>query len=199
MGWCYCPSPCRQGSLCSNRHFLPTESCIWLEVTRGGRGKQSDVPPTLPSSFVISATVCSVKTDMTLNHINISSSVENEKYFGIMSLAEEWSAGPSLLRKRDWSTAYSPVFFARTWALTEEIESLARILMRMATKKVKKGENPPSPDSFYGQLHIYWEMEDPCARFSLELLARCRFFFFSSCFPASWIDAAADSPPTTNS
>ena len=56
MGWCYCPSPCRQGSLCSNRHFLPTESCIWLEVTRGGRGKQSDVPPTLPSSFVISAT-----------------------------------------------------------------------------------------------------------------------------------------------
>ena len=66
-------------------------------------------------------------------------------------------------------------------------------------KKVKKGENPPSPDSFYGQLHIYWEMEDPCARFSLELLARCRFFFFSSCFPASWIDAAADSPPTTNS
>ena len=82
MGWCYCPSPCRQGSLCSNRHFLPTESCIWLEVTRGGRGKQSDVPPTLPSSFVISATVCSVKTDMTLNHINISSSVENEKYFG---------------------------------------------------------------------------------------------------------------------
>ena len=121
------------------------------------------------------------------------------KVFGIMSLAEEWSAGPSLLRKRDWSTAYSPVFFARTWALTEEIESLARILMRMATKKVKKGENPPSPDSFYGQLHIYWEMEDPCARFSLELLARCRFFFFSSCFPASWIDAAADSPPTTNS
>ena len=61
-------------------------------------------------------------------------------------------------------------FFARSWALTEEIESLARILMRMATKKVKKGENPPSPDSFYGQLHIYWEMEDPCARFSLELL-----------------------------
>ena len=54
--------------------------------------------------------------------------------------------------------------------MTEEIESLARILMRMATKKVKKGENPPSPDSFYGQLHIYWEMEDPCARFSLELL-----------------------------
>ena len=100
MGWCYCPSPCRQGSLCSNRHFLPTESCIWLEVTRGGRGKQSDVPPTLPSSFVISATVCSVKTDMTLNHINISISVENEKYLGIMSLAEEWSAGPSLLRKR---------------------------------------------------------------------------------------------------
>ena len=62
-------------------------------------------------------------------------------------------------------------------------------------KKVKKGENPPSPDSFYGQLHIYWEMEDPCARFSLELLARCRFFSSSFSFPASWIDA--DSPQQT--
>ena len=138
------------GSLCSNRHFLPTESCIWLEVTRGGRGKQSVVHQ--PLLYFLPAVQSKThlfgccKDQSSLG--NLKDSFFHCIFYGVVGYQ----------------------FFARSWALTEEIESLARILMRMATKKVKKGENPPSPDSFYGQLHIYWEMEDPCARFSLELL-----------------------------
>ena len=179
MGWCYCPccSPSRQALFVQIAIFCQLKAAFdWKWRVEAGENNQTCTNP-----FCISYRLFSQKSSFWLLQRD-QSSLGNLKdsffhciFYGVVGYQ----------------------FFARSWALTEEIESLARILMRMATKKVKKGENPPSPDSFYGQLHIYWEMEDPCARFSLELLARCRFF--SSCFPASWIDAAADSPPTTNS